>query len=62
MRILPTMAVMMPIREDQRLIVESPSFGSDDRKARGVRYAAVAATSRVVIYIDTGGYEGFRLK
>lgn len=29
---LPTMAVIMPIREDQRLIVESPSLGSDDRK------------------------------
>lgn len=37
MRILPTMAVMMPIKEDQRLIVESPSFGSDERKVRGVR-------------------------
>ena len=60
MRMFPDIAVIMPMSEDQRFIVESgvPSLGSGERNeveraARGVRYAAVAATSRVVIYIDT---------
>ena len=60
-RIFPDMAVIMPMSEDQRFIVESgvPSFGSDARKggvkraAKGARYEAVAAASLVVIYIDT---------
>ena len=62
MSILPLIAVMMPISEDQRFIGESPSVGSDERNERvhsaaaGVRYAAVAATSRVVIYIDAKLY------
>ena len=29
---LPTMAVIMPIREDQRFMVESLSLGSEMRK------------------------------
>lgn len=64
MRILPDMAVMMPISDDQRFMVESPSVGFEERNNRvysaaaGVRYAAVAATSRVVIYIDTNYIEG----